>query len=391
MKSANDQNREILERGVEEIISRENLEKKLASGQVLRVKFGTDPTSPNIHLGRSIPLLKLRDFQKAGHQIVLIIGDFTGVIGDTSDKDSERPMLSREQVEKNMENYVQQAGKILDIEKCEIHYNSQWLDKLNYREICEQTNLFSLADFISRENIKKRLDAGKRISLRELLYPMMQGYDSVMVKADIEIGGSDQRFNLLAGRELQRHYGQEAQDIIMGPIIEGLDGRKMSSSWGNTINLLDDANEMYGKIMSLKDELIIKYLKLASRLDLEEIASYEKDLAGGRNPRDIKMILAKEIVSFYHSSEEALKAEEYFINTFSKKETPKEIERFHPKSYLIIDILSESGLAPSKSEARRLVESGGIKVNEEVINDLKFQLQVGDTLQKGKRFFLKID
>jgi len=177
----------------------------------------------------------------------------------------------------------------------------------------------------------------------------------------------------------------------MGPIIEGLDGRKMSSSWGNTINLLDDANEMYGKIMSLKDELIIKYLKLASRLDLEEIASYEKDLAGGRNPRDIKMILAKEIVSFYHSSEEALKAEEYFINTFSKKETPKEIERFHPKSYLIIDILSESGLAPSKSEARRLVESGGIKVNEEVINDLKFQLQVGDTLQKGKRFFLKID
>lgn len=197
-----------------------------------------------------------------GHNIILILGDFTGVIGDTSDKDSERPMLKNEQVKKNMESYIQQAGKIINLDECEIHYNSEWLGKLSYNELCEQADVFSLSDFISRENIKKRLDAGKRVSLRELLYPLMQGYDSVAIKADVEIGGTDQRFNLLAGRELQRHYGQEPQDIITNPLIEGLDGRKMSSSWGNTVNLFDSPNDMYGKIMSLKDEFIIKYFTL---------------------------------------------------------------------------------------------------------------------------------
>jgi len=221
---------ELLTRGVEDVISKENLKKKLISGKQLRIKLGIDPTSPNIHLGRAIPLLKLKDFQDLGHQIVLIIGDFTGLVGDTSDKDSERPMLSEEVVKTNLKNYVEQAAKIIDIKKCEVHYNSKWLAKLDYYKIGQQADVFSLSDFISRENIKKRLDKGKRISFRELMYPLMQGYDSVAIKADVEIGGTDQRFNLLAGRDLQRYYKQEPQDILMNPLIEGLDGRKMSSN-----------------------------------------------------------------------------------------------------------------------------------------------------------------
>ena len=279
--------KELMERGVEEVIDRNNLETALKSGKKLRVKLGIDPTSPNIHLGRTIPLLKLKDFQDLGHKVVLIIGDFTGVIGDTSDKESERPMLTEKEIKQNLKNYIQQAQKVIDIKKCEVCYNSQWLGKLNYHEIGRQADVFSLAEFIARENIKKRLESGKRISLREVLYPLMQGYDSVAVKADVELGGTDQRFNLLAGRELQRYYGQSPQNIITNPLIEGLDGRKMSSSWGNTINLLDSANEMFGKIMSLKDELIVNYFILATRVNMAKIEEYKKDLSGGKNPMEI--------------------------------------------------------------------------------------------------------
>lgn len=382
--------KELLTRGVDGVIDMESLEKKLKSGKELRVKLGIDPTSPNIHIGRSVPLLKLRDFQELGHKIVLIIGDFTGVIGDTSDKDSERPMLDEEVIQKNLKNYIAQAEKVIDISKCEVNYNSKWLDKLSYREIGKQADAFSLNEFISRENIKKRFDSGKRISLRELLYPLMQGYDSVAVKADVEIGGTDQRFNLLAGRELQRQYGQEPQDIVMNPLIEGLDGRKMSSSWGNVINLFDTANDMYGKVMSLKDEYIIKYFTLTTRVDMSEIQKFEKELKAGKNPKDYKMKLAFEIVRFYHSEEDAEKAEEYFIKTFSKKETPDILPEIKPSKYDIVTILVESGLAPSKSEAHRVVEQSGVKVNEEVISDPKKIIKAGDVVQKGKRFFVKV-
>src|SRR3989344_5225557 len=300
---------EILTRGVYEVIDKGNLEKKLKSGKPLRIKLGIDPTSTDIHIGRAIPLLKLRDFQKLGHKIVLIIGDFTGVIGDTSDKDGERPMLDEKVIKQNMKTYSRQAEKIIDIKKCEVRYNSQWLRKLDYHEIGRQADNFSLNEFISRENIKKRLDLGKRISLRELMYPLMQGYDSVAVKANVEIGGTDQRFNLLAGRELQRYYKQEPQDIITNPLIEGLDGRKMSSSWQNTINLFDSPGEMFGKVMSLRDEFIIKYFILVTRVGVDKIKQYEADLAGGKNPRDYKVKLAKEIVKMYHGEKEAEKAE----------------------------------------------------------------------------------
>lgn len=382
--------RELLTRGVDEIIDRTSLEKKLAAGRPLRVKLGIDPTSPNIHLGRSIPLLKLRDFQELGHQIVFIIGDFTGVIGDTSDKESERPMLSESQVRENMKSYIDQAAKILDISKCEIRYNSEWLSPLSYREICEQTNVFSLADFIARENIRKRLDAGKRISLRELLYPLMQGYDSVAVKADVEVGGTDQRFNILAGRELQRHYQQSPQDIIVGPLIAGLDGRKMSSSWGNTINLTDSAREMYGKVMSLNDDLIITYFENVTRLPLETIAGYREELAAGVNPKEIKMKLAHEIARLYHGADAAQQAEEYFNQTFSQKQTPDDMPSIRVKANDLASVLVETGLAPSKTEARRLIESGGVRVNEQPAEDVRQLVKKGDIIQKGKRFFARV-
>jgi len=380
----------LLTRGVDEIIGKEELEKKLKTGVELRVKLGIDPTSPNLHLGRAIPLLKLRDFQELGHKIVLIIGDFTGIIGDTSDKESERPMLSAEQVAENMKTYIEQAGKIIDIAKCEIHHNSEWLGKLGYAEIGKQADAFALSDFIARENIKRRLDAGKRVSLRELLYPLMQGYDSVAIKADVEIGGTDQRFNILAGRELQRLYNQDAQSIITNPLIDGLDGRKMSSSWGNTINLLATTDDMFGKVMSLCDELIITYFTLGTRLSLAEIEEKKARLEKGENPRDIKLELAYEIVRMYHGKDQAKTAQANWGKTFSQKETPDNIPELKPSAYDLITILLESKLVETKSEAKRAIEQNGVKVNNEIASDPKLQLQPGDLVQKGKRYWVKV-
>lgn len=381
---------ELLSRGVEEIIDKTNLEKKLKSGKQLRIKLGIDPTSPNIHLGRSIPLLKLRDFQELGHKIIFIIGDFTGLIGDSSDKNSERPMLSEDIVKKNLKTYIEQAAKIIDINTAEIYHNSEWLSKLGYLEIGRQAGVFSLNGFSSRENISRRLQEGKRVSVRELLYPLMQGYDSVAINADVELGGTDQRFNLLAGRELQRYYNQEPQDVLMNPIVEGLDGRKMSSSWGNSVNLFDSPNDMYGKVLSLRDEFIIKYFTLVTRVSMDVIEQYKKELASGSNPKDIKMKLAFELVRFYHSEEDAKKSEEYFISTFSKKEIPEDLKKFKPETYDLISVLIETKLVSSRSEARRIIEQGGVKINGEVVKDIKYVLDHGSVLQKGKINFIEI-
>jgi len=317
--------KELLSRGVAEVLDRVHLEKRLISGEKLRIKLGIDPTSPNIHLGRSVPLLKLRDLQELGHQIVFIVGNFTGVIGDTSDKSAERPMLERSAVEENLKTYLDQYKKILDIERTEIRYNAEWLEPLGYKEIAHQANAFSLAEFVARKNIKDRLEAGKRISLRELLYPLMQGYDSVVVKADLELGGTDQWFNLLAGRTLQEQYGQNPQDIMTMNLIMGTDGRKMSSSWGNTINLFDEPKEMFGKVMSVNDDLIIKYFTLATRVSMAEVKEYEKQLKSGLNPRDVKARLAKEIVGMYYGKLLAGKAVESFNKQFKNKELPDDI------------------------------------------------------------------
>jgi tyrosyl-tRNA synthetase len=384
---------EVLSRGVDEVIVKEKLRERMLSGEVLRIKLGIDPTSPNLHIGRSVPLLKLRDFQELGHQIVLIVGDFTGVIGDTSDKESERPMLEKEKVEENLKNYVAQAGKIIDIEKCEVHRNSEWLGKLGYGEIGVQADQFSLAEFISRENIRRRLDAGTRVSLRELLYPLMQGYDSVEIKADVEIGGTDQRFNLLAGRNLQEYYKQRPQNIIMNPLIEGTDGRKMSSSWGNTINLTAEPDDMFGKVMSISDDLIIRYFTFVTRISMDKVKGYEENLRSGTNPRDVKADLAFEIVKMYHSEESATQARENFDKLFKDKEIPDDMPEFHLGSKNILDVLIETKLATSKGEARRLVDGGGVKVAGEVVSDYGFMIEPtveGTIVQKGKRGFVKV-
>ncbi|PIZ93438.1 MAG: tyrosine--tRNA ligase [Candidatus Magasanikbacteria bacterium CG_4_10_14_0_2_um_filter_41_10] len=381
---------ELLTRGVEEIIDRKHLLERLESGKELRVKLGIDPTSPNLHLGRSIPLLKLRDFQELGHKVVFIVGDATGVIGDTSDKDSERPMLTREDVEKNLESYKEQVGKILDLEKTEFRHNSEWLNKLSYEEIGEHANVFSVSEFISRDNIRRRLEAGTRVSLREVLYPLMQGYDSVAIEADVELGGTDQRFNLLAGRTLQSHFGQEAQDIIMNPLVAGTDGRKMSSSWGNTVNLIDAPDDMFGKIMSVPDDLIIPYFTYMTRVPMSEVEEYTKAMKDGGNPRDYKMLLGKAIVSFYHSAEDAEKAEANFISTFSNKQVPDDMPELAPTSANIVDVLIEAGFATSKGDARRAIDGNGVRINDDVVSSYEMEVKAGDVVNKGKRHFVRI-
>ncbi len=386
--------KELLTRGVDEIIGKEEIEKALLSGKKLRIKLGIDPTSPNLHLGRSIPLLKLRDFQELGHKIVLIVGDFTGIVGDTSDKDSERPMLTEKQVKENLKTYKQQLSKIIDVSKAEFYFNSKWLKKLDFAEIGELASIFSVNQFISRDLISKRLREGKRVSLHETLYPLMQGFDSVAVKADVELGGKDQKFNILAGRDIQKHFKQKEQSIILGPIIEGLDGRKMSSSWGNTINFLDDPENMYGKIMSMKDELVMKYFELLTRVSYEAIEEYKKLMP--KDPKKVKMALAETIVAMYHGQDGAAEAEQSWKKTFELGMIPDNVKkvRVHFKKPLV-DILIEEGLVESKSEFKRLIEAGSIKVKvkqeERRVIDPNSLIEESGDIRVGKKRFLKIE
>jgi len=386
---------ELLTRGVDEIIGKEELEQILLSGKKLRIKFGIDPTSPNIHLGRSIPLLKLRDFQNLGHKVILIVGDFTGTIGDTSDKDAERPMLSEKQVKENLQTYKKQLAKIIDIGKTEFYFNSKWLKKLNFSQIGELASIFSVNQFISRDLISRRLKEGKRVSLHETLYPLMQGFDSVAVKSDVEIGGVDQRFNMLAGRDIQKHFKQKEQIVcITGPIIEGLDGRKMSSSWGNTVNFLDTPEQMYGKIMSMKDDFVIKYFKLLTRVSFEAIEEYKKIFE--KDPKKVKMDLAETIVAMYHGNEEAVEAHQGWKKTFELGEIPDNVKHVRVKfKKPLADILIEEGLVESRSEFKRLIESGSIKIKikqeERKILDPNSLAEESGSLKIGKKRFIKIE
>lgn len=383
---------DLLSRGVAEIIDSEHLRAAVTGKKKLRVKLGIDPTSPNIHIGRAVVLWKLRAFQELGHQVVFICGDFTGLIGDTSDKESERPMLSEAQVEANMKSYFAQAATIIDKSKAEMHYNSKWLKKLGFLEIGRMADAFGLHEFASRELIKKRMDAGKRVSLRELMYPLMQGYDSVAVKADIELGGTDQRFNLLAGRSIQPLYGQPSQDIMTFELLEGIDGRKMSSSWGNVINLVDTPSDMFGKTMSLRDELIERYFMLATHLPIADVRTFVQDV---KNPRDQKLQLAWQLVSQYHGNKEADSAKQGFIAQFSNKELPSDIPevKIKPGEYTLSALLVDAKLASSKSDARRLIEQGGVRIDQKVVSaDEKVEIGKKNSLllQVGKRKFARI-
>lgn len=381
---------ELLSRGVEDCFVKEDLKKDLLSGRQLRVKFGIDPTGPKIHIGRAIPLRKLRQFQLLGHQIVLIIGDFTAQIGDPSDKLAKRPMLTREVIEENMRDYKAQIGKIVDIDKIEFVYNSDWLRPLGFQEICQLAESFTIQQMTARRNFSERIEKGEEVSLRELMYPLMQGYDSVAINADVEIGGFDQLFNIKAGRSIQKHYGKKEQNVLTIQMLEGTDGRKMSTSWGNIITIVDEANDMYGKIMSLKDELIIKYFILTTDLSLTEVASIEKAIKSGENPKIYKMRLAREIVTMYHSEKAAAKAEEQFENVFAKGALPENILEISCAVVDVAEELKKIKIIESKSEWARLVKEGAVSIHEgDVIQDPKWHPDLPCVLKIGKRRFVR--
>jgi tyrosyl-tRNA synthetase len=377
---------EILSRGVHEIVpSKESLKKLLMSGRRLRIKLGVDPTSPNIHLGRSVPLLKLRDFQELGHQVVFIVGDFTAVIGDTSDKESERPMLSRETIANNMQTYREQVGKIINLARAEFRKNSEWLEKLTYREISEHANIFSVADFVARDNIKKRLREGRRVSLREVLYPLMQGYDSVAVRADVELGGSDQRFNVLAGRPLQEHFNQDPQHCLLFSLVTDPSGKKMSSSWGNTINIIDSPEDMFGKAMAISDAMTEQYFIAMTRVPHGTV----RELLAG-HPKEAKMALAEELVRMYHGEQPAQKARENFEKTFAQRGIPEDVPEVGAAPTLV-ETLVKSKAVESNSEVRRLVGQGAITHMDsgEKVTDINGLPKEG-VYRIGKHRFVKI-
>jgi tyrosyl-tRNA synthetase len=383
--------KEILERGVEDVFVKENLEKRLLSGDVLRVKLGFDPTGPKIHIGRAIVLRKLKAFQDLGHKVVFIVGDFTAQVGDPSDKLSKRPMLEKETIEENLKDYKKQIGKIIDLDKAEFHYNSQWLSKLGFREISELAESFSVPQMANRRNFKERLDKGEEVSLREFLYPLMQGYDSVAVESDVELGGFDQLFNLKAGRIVQKHYNQREQDVLTCSMLLGTDGRKMSTSWGNVINITDEPNDMFGKVMSLKDELILDYYLLCTDLPLGVIDSIKIELESKKNYRDAKVGLAKEIVSIYHSKELAIFAEENFNKTFRDGGIPEDILQVESSDKLLIDICIENKLVESKTEFKRLVDKGAVVElkTDSKVSDWK-TLALSGVYRIGKKRFIQI-
>ncbi len=382
---------EILTRGVEEIFEKKSLLQKLQSGRQLRIKLGIDPTGPKIHIGRAFQFWKLRSFQELGHKIVLIIGDFTAQIGDASDKQTMRKVLTEKEIKENMKDYARQIGKILDIKKVELHYNSEWFKKMKVMDFVKLQMLFTAQQIIQRRNFKERWDEGKPIGSHELDYPLFQGYDSVMVKADVEIGGADQLFNLQAGREIQKQFNQKPQDIITFKMLNGLDGRKMSTSWGNIITILDESGDMYGKVMSMKDELIDDYFELATRLSEGEISQIKNS---SDNPRDIKAKLAKEIVKMYHGEAEAKKAEEEFNKVFRNKELPSDIPIFEASknNYFILDLLCDTRLASSKNEAKRLVQAGAIDIDNITEREWKKSVEIKDgmIIKSGSRKFIKI-
>jgi len=375
----------------QDIVVREEFE-RLLGGKALRVKYGIDPTGPILHLGRASTIRRLRNLQDMGHTIVLIVGDFTAKIGDTSDKSSERQPLSDEQIKANMIDYRRQLGQILDADKVEFHYNSEWLGKLSPAEFIELAQNFTVAQMIERENYALRFKDGRPIGLHEFLYPVLQGYDSVAIKADVEVGGTDQLFNMMAGRVMQKHYDQKPQQVVTFDLLTGTDGRKMSTSWGNVIYITDEPNDMLGKVMRIHDEQIAAYYRICTDIPEAAIEAAVHDIAGGANPRDTKASLAREIVRLYHDEEAALAAEAAFNHQFRDGKQPEEIAEVEltKQTWELAELLVGLKLAESKSAARRLVEQGGVRVNDRQAEGDKLKLKTGDVVQAGKRRFVRV-
>lgn len=394
---------ELMTRGVVDVIVREDLQKALRSGRKLRVKLGIDPTGPLLHVGRSVPLFKLRQFQKAGHQVVLIIGDGTALVGDASDKDSERPLLTTEQIEKNMATYKEQVGKVLDLDKVEFRHNGDWLLQLGLKDMIRLASKFTVAQMIQRENFSDRWDQGKPIGLHEILYPLMQGFDSVAINSDLELGGTDQLFNLMAGRALQEDFGQPPQGVMTMQMIPGLDGRKMSTSWGNAVWILDEPKEQFGKIMSMGDHVIPTYMESVTTMPMDEVERFRKGLEDGtQHPMDAKKRLAWEVVNLYHGQEAADRAKSDFETQFQQRGVPTDIPAVALERVLrekatedgeigVLDLLINTGLAPNRKQAQRLVEQGGVKVDDEKITDRAHMVKpVAGMIVKAGRSFVKI-
>jgi len=400
-----DKSIELLLRGTEEVIKVEELEEKLRYsqkvGEPLRVKLGIDPTAPDVHLGFAVVLRKLRQFQNLGHRAILIVGDFTACIGDPSGRSKTRKMLNFEEVEANARSYLEQFSKILLPEKTEIVFNSQWLGKMNLFGFIELSSKYTIARMLERDDFSQRFNQNKPIGIHEFIYPLLQGYDSIYIQADVELGGRDQKFNMLVGRELQKEYGQSPQVVMMMPILEGLDGvEKMSKSLGNYIGISEPPQQMFGKIMSIPDTLIIRYLTLATELSLTEIKEIENSIKEGTlSPRDAKLRLAKEVVSLYYTKEQAEAAEREFKRVFSKKELPQEIPllELHTSDLQngkiwIVELVYLTGVVESKREARRIISQGGVSLDGKKINDIKIDLEVkeGQVLRVGKFHFFKL-
>jgi tyrosyl-tRNA synthetase len=387
---------EILIRGSEEIIPEEAFLEKIKGKKKLRVKAGFDPTSPDLHLGHTVLLNKMRLFQDFGHEVIFLIGDFTGLVGDPSGVNETRPVLTEEQLKENAETYKSQVFKILDPKTTEVRFNSEWMNKVHPSEFIKLLSSYTVARMLERDDFAKRYKSQQPISIHEFLYPLLQGYDSVELKADIELGGTDQKFNLLLGREVQKHYGVGQQAIFTVPLLEGLDGvRKMSKSLNNYVALEDEPDEMFGKIMSISDELMWRYFSLLSFKPSKEIETLKKAKEEGENPRNIKFLLAEEIVDRFHKGQ-GKKAKENFIERFQKGNIPENIENIlldiEGESELLTRILKDSGMLKSTSEAMRLIKQGGIKVDEEKVSDDKYKLKKGkeSLIQVGKKKIAKI-
>ena len=390
------ENLEILTRGAEEIIPEESFLKQIKSKKKLRVKAGFDPTSPDLHLGHTVLLNKMKIFQDLGHEVIFLIGDFTGLVGDPSGVNETRPVLTKEQLDKNAETYKEQVFKILDPKRTEVRFNSEWMQSVDPSEFIKMLSSYTVARMLERDDFSKRYKSQQPISIHEFLYPILQGFDSVKLEADIELGGTDQKFNLLLGREVQKHYGQEQQSILTVPLLEGLDGvKKMSKSLGNYIALEDSPDDMFGKVMSISDDLMWRYFSLLSFKSSEQISEYKRDIEEGSNPRDTKFLLAEEIVDRFHEGL-GKKSKENFINRFQKGNISQALEEvvvtIESESELLTRILKESNLLKSTSEALRLIKQSAIKVNDEKVSDTKFMLKKGTSnlVLVGKKKAAKI-
>ena len=388
---------ELIKRGCDELISEPELVRKLGQGRPLRIKLGLDPTAPDLHLGHTVVLNKMRHFQDLGHTVQFLIGDFTGMIGDPSGKNQTRPPLSREQIAENAKSYRTQMARILDPARTQVLFNSTWSDALGAEGVIRLAARYTVARVLERDDFAKRLRSGQPIAVHELLYPLMQGYDSVAMKADVELGGTDQKFNLLVGRELQKDFGQEPQCVLTMPLLEGLDGKdKMSKSLGNYVGIAEPPREIFGKLMSISDDMMWRYLELLSFAPAATLRQWRSDVGAGRNPREVKALFAQEIVERFHGAAAAKEALEEFEQRFRHgvlpEDMPDVIVRSPQEGIPVVQVLKQAGLVPSVSEAARMIEQGGVKLDGEKVSDKALRIARGKTVvaQVGKRRFARV-